>query len=375
MSNSEEEEIARDYICFGDADASIIVVDATCLERNLNLVYQTMEITNKLVVCVNLLDEAEKKGIHIDLKLLEKHLGVPVVGTIARKKKTLNNLMKKVMEVCEGKLVSNPKIPKYPTLIENLILKLQPEIEKITPENKRYLSRWITLKLLDNDKKIINSIDKNIFHNTLENNKNLNKELLYCRGILNDSSLENDKFKDKIVSTILFTAENICTDICTYENCRYNQRDRKIDKILTSKKFGLPIMLLFLATIFWLTITGANYPSMLLSNFFGFLQEKITILFNFLSFPEWLTSILIDGIYSTLTWVVAVMLPPMMIFFPLFTIMEDLGYLPRIAFNLDKYFRKACSSRKTSSYNVYADLVVMLLVLLDAELLTRHVKN
>lgn len=375
MSNSEEEEIARDYICFGDADASIIVVDATCLERNLNLVYQTMEITNKVVVCVNLLDEAEKKGIHIDLKLLEKHLGVPVVGTIARKKKTLNNLMKKVMEVCEGKLVSNPKIPKYQALIENLILKLQPEIEKITPKNKRYLSRWIALKLLDNDKKIINSIDKNIFHNTLENNKNLNKELLYCRGMLNDSGLENDKFKDKIVSTILFTAENICTDICTYENCRYNQRDRKIDKILTSKIFGLPIMLLFLSIIFWLTITGANYPSSLLSSFFGYLQEKLIILLNLLSFPEWLTGILVDGIYSTLTWVVAVMLPPMMIFFPLFTIMEDLGYLPRIAFNLDKYFRKACSSRKTSSYYVYADLAVMLLGLLDVELLILLVKN
>ena len=172
-----------------------------------------------------------------------------------------------------------------------------------------------------------------------------------------------------------FTAENICTDICTYDNCRYNQRDRKIDKILTSKTFGLPIMLLFLATIFWLTITGANYPSQMLSNFFSFLQEKLTILLNYLSFPAWLTSILIDGIYSTLTWVVSVMLPPMAIFFPLFTIMEDLGYLPRIAFNLDKYFRKACSSRKAGTYYVYADLVVMLLVLLDAELLILHVKN
>lgn len=375
MSNSEEEEIARDYICFGDADASIIVVDATCLERNLNLVYQTMEITNKLVVCVNLLDEAEKKGIHIDLKLLEKYLGVPVVGTIARKKKTLNNLMKKVKEVCEGNLISNPKIPKYPILIEDLILKLQPEIEKIIPENKKYLSRWICLKLLDNDEKIINSIDTNIFHNTLKKSKTLNKELSYCRTLLNDSNLENDKFKDKIVSTILFTAENICTDICTYENCRYSQMDRKIDKFLTSKTFGLPIMLLFLATIFWLTITGANYPSLLLSNFFSFLQEKLTILLNFLSFPAWLTSILIDGVYSTLTWVVSVMLPPMMIFFPLFTIMEDLGYLPRIAFNLDKYFRKACSSRKAGTYYVYADLVVMLLVLLDVELLIHLVKN
>lgn len=368
MSNSEEEEIARDYICFGDADASIIVVDATCLERNLNLVYQTMEITNKLVVCVNLLDEAEKKGIHIDLKLLEKTLGVPVVGTIARKKKTLNNLMKKVHEVCEGTLVTNPHPPTYMNIIEDSISKLQPEIEKIIPKNHKYLSRWIILKLLDNDEKIINSIDKNIFYNTLKSNKDLNKKLSYCRTLLNDSNLKNDKFKDKIVSTILFTAENICTDICKYDNCRYNQRDRKIDKILTSKIFGLPIMLLFLATIFWLTITGANYPSQLLSSFFGYLQDKLTILLNLLSFPTWLSSILIDGVYSTLTWVVSVMLPPMLLFFPLFTIMEDLGYLPRIAFNLDKYFRKACTSRKTSTYYLYAGLVVMLLVLLDAEL-------
>lgn len=355
MSNSEEEEIARDYICFGDADASIIVVDATCLERNLNLVYQTMEITNKLVVCVNLLDEAEKKGINIDLKLLEKTLGVPVVGTIARKKKTLNNLMKKVQEVCEGTLNPVPKPPIYPSIIEDSILKLQSEIEEMTSENKKYLSRWIALKLLDNDEKIISSIDKNIFSNTLKDNKNLNKELANCRDLLNKSNYEKDKFKDKIVSTILFTAENVCTDICTYKNCRYNQRDRKIDKILTSKTFGLPIMLLFLAIIFWLTIVGANYPSQLLSNFFGYLQCKLTLLLESISSPTWLTSILIDGAYSTLTWVIAVMLPPMAIFFPLFTIMEDLGYLPRIAFNLDKFFRKACSSRKTSTNYVVGE--------------------
>ena len=121
MSNSEEEEIARNYICFENADATIIVVDATCLERNLNLVYQTMEITNKLIICVNLLDEAEKKGISINLKLLEKKLGVPVIGTIAKKKKTLNNLMKKVLDVCEGRISPIPNNVKYNDLIENCI--------------------------------------------------------------------------------------------------------------------------------------------------------------------------------------------------------------------------------------------------------------
>lgn len=100
MSNSEEEEIARNYICFGNPDVTVVILDATALQRNLNLVYQIMEITDKLIVCVNLLDEAKKRGINIDLNELEKRLGVPVVGVIARKKKTLNILMQKVQKVC-----------------------------------------------------------------------------------------------------------------------------------------------------------------------------------------------------------------------------------------------------------------------------------
>lgn len=99
MSHSEEEEIARNYICFGNPDATVVIVDSTCLERNLNLVYQAMEITPNLVLCVNLLDEANKKGISIRFDLLEKMLGIPVVGTIARKKKTLKKLMQTIYEV------------------------------------------------------------------------------------------------------------------------------------------------------------------------------------------------------------------------------------------------------------------------------------
>ena len=117
MSNSEEEEIARDYICFGNQDATVVIVDGTCLERNLNLVYQIMEITPNIIVCVNLLDEAKKKGMSIDLNELERKLGVPVVGTIARKKKTLNSLMKKVEEVASKKIKLEPKLIKYIPLI------------------------------------------------------------------------------------------------------------------------------------------------------------------------------------------------------------------------------------------------------------------
>lgn len=367
MSNSEEEEIARDYICFSNPDATIIVVDATCLERNLNLVYQVMEITPNIVVCVNLLDEAKRKGIDINLKLLEKTLGVPVVGTIARKKKTLNNLLKKVLDVCEKKITLKPNTIEYPNIIEECVQKVKSQIEEKIPKDNKYLSRWISLKLLDNDEKIINSIEDNLLYSNRTENC-LDDTLNKCNKLLTKANLEEEKFKDKIVSTILFTAQDVASDVCKFNNCAYSQRDRKIDKILTSKIFGFPIMILFLGIIFWITIIGANYPSQILLNFFGYLQIKILAVLEFLSFPNWLTSILVDGMYRTLTWVVSVMLPPMTLFFPFFTLMEDLGYLPRIAFNLDKYFKKACSSRKAGSHYVYADLVVMPAVLLDVEL-------
>ena len=344
MSNSEEEEIARDYICFGNPDATVVILDATSLERNLNLVYQIMEITDKIVVCVNLLDEAKKKGIHIDLKELEKRLGVPVVGTIARKKKTLDNLME--------------------------------TIEKLLPNNKKKLARWISLKIIDGNEKILKKIEQNLkikltksnkqekseekVEGTIianeekdENNTALEEKLEEVRYILNANGVKKEEVKDDMISSIVFRAEQVYKDTVSLENSQYNSRDRKIDKVLTSKIWGIPIMLLFLGIIFWLTITGANYPSEWLSNFFAWLQEKIVYLFDMLFAPEWLKGVLIDGVYRTLTWIIAVMLPPMAIFFPLFTLLEDLGFLPRIAFNLDKFFRKAGSSRKASSYNVY----------------------
>ncbi len=339
MSNSDEEEIARDYICFDNPDATVIILDATNLERNLNLVYQTMEITNNIIVCVNLLDEAKKKGISIDFTLLEKLLGVPVVGVTAKKIKTLDKLMKTIYDVCTKKIIPNPKRLIYSSYIETYINNIENDIIDLLPDNRKFLSRWIALKLLDRNDKIISSIENNF-------NINLIKNPLLVSKLYNIYSLiDKDAFKDEIVSTIVFKCEVISNDVCTFKKENYNERDRKIDKILTSKKFGIPIMIVFLGFIFWLTIVGANYPSQLLSNFFGFLQEKIVYVLNNINTPNWLIGILIDGIYTTLTSVIAVMLPPMAIFFPLFTILEDLGYLPRIAFNLDSCFKKACSSR------------------------------
>ncbi len=253
-SYSKEEEVTKEFVESNEYDGIVVVLDATSLERNLNLTLQILQRTKKVVVCVNLLDEAKKKGIDIDLDKLSELLGVSVVGTVATKKKTLERLKKNtnfMLEKDAGEVIS-----------------------KISAE---------------------------------------------------DISKEAQVIADMVITK----KESI------YE------RDRKIDKILTSKKFGIPIMITMLGVIFWLTIVGANYPSEFLNSIFGIGKEYLRSFFEFCCFPQFLNNMLIDGVYQTVTWIISVMLPPMAIFFPLFTLLEDLGVLPRIAFNLDNFFRKA----------------------------------
>ena len=363
MSNSEEEEIARDYICFGNPDATVIVVDSTCLERNLNLVYQIMEITDNIIVCVNLLDEAKKKKIKIDLKKLEDLLGVPVVGTVARERQTLENLKNTIYKVCEGEIKPHTKTVIYEQEIEENLEKIVEKLDtdllvneysKIrniatdieVEENKisKKLYRWIAIKLIDGEEKILKSIQENLELNLEE--QEIRQSVIEAKKNLETREITSKNFKDKIVADIMKKAEETSKEVCTFENKNYRERDLKIDKILTSKIFGIPIMILFLGLIFWITIVGANYPSEWLFSVFNWLQDKLIYFANYIHCPIWLSDMLINGVYKTLTWIVAVMLPPMAIFFPLFTILEDLGYLPRIAFNMDGFFKKACCSGK-----------------------------
>lgn len=344
MSNSEEEEIARDYICFGNPDATVVVVDATCLERNLNLVFQVMEITDNIILCVNLLDEAKKKKIRIDLENLEKELGIPVVGTIARKKKTLNHLMDVIEKVCKKEICPTPNKIIYTNIIEESIKKIEREIkEKLKVKDKLY--RWISLKTIDGEEKILNTIEENLKID-IRNDKQIQKCREKVLEDLKNQDINENNFKDKIVSDIMKRTEEVSKKVCVFENENYSKRDRNIDKILTSKIWGIPIMILFLCIIFWITIIGANYPSQVLFSFFAFIQKKLTIFAQYINCPQWISDLLILGVYQTLTWVVSVMLPPMAIFFPLFTFLEDLGYLPRIAFNMDGCFKKCCCSGK-----------------------------
>lgn len=331
IPHSKEEEIARDFLCFDKYDLVIVVCDAVCLERNLNLVLQTLEITKNVIVCVNLLDEAEKKKIKINLSRLSQILGVPVVGTSARNKKGLDNLLKNL----EAKNF-NPYQVKYSEKIEEAINEL---ICLIKDKVKNLNSRWVALNLINYDECLYQKITDYLNFDLLKE-KEIKEKLLSIKKELNLN------IKDEITNTIIKKAEEISKEVITFESKDYNLKNQKIDRIITSKLFGIPIMLGMLFIILWLTIKGANYPSNLLFNIFNNVGKNLLDFLNFLNAPSWLSGILISGIYRVLTWVIAVMLPPMAIFFPLFTLLEDLGFLPRIAFNLDCAFKKCCACGK-----------------------------
>lgn len=259
-SHAAEENAAREFLQSNTADCIIIVVDATCLERNLIFTLQILSMTQRAVLCLNLMDEARKKSISIDVPALEKRLGIPVVPCTAAAGKGLDHLMETVE-----------------TLVENNSIKAtdQKNVTEFPP-----------------------------------------------------------------LSSFVHAAERIAAETVTVD-ARMPDRDRRIDAILTSRRYGIPIMLALIALVFFLTITGANVPSEWLSYLLFACAQPLNNLITWLGAPEWLRAMLIDGGWNVLASVVSVMLPPMAIFFPLFTCLEDIGYLPRIAFNLDHVFCKA----------------------------------
>ncbi len=265
---SAEEEVTRDYLRGGEADVTLVVADATCLERNLALVLQVLEVTWPVVLCVNLLDEAEKKGIRVDLNVLSEELGCPVTGAAARGGRGLDAL-RQVLEDTVRRPGSPPECPAGSACREC-------------------------------------------------------GECEECRTAL-----------------LMARASALAAKATDMDRERASRRDRKLDRLLTSRGTGIPVMLLLLAGILWLTMVGANVPSEKLSELLMGLQEPLRGAFQALGAPWWLEGALVDGVYRTVAWVVSVMLPPMAIFFPLFTLLEDAGYLPRVAFNLDHFFKRA----------------------------------
>ncbi len=263
-ANSAEEKAARDFICSGKPDGAIVVCDASCLERNLYLALQVIEIIPKTIVCVNLIDEAEKKGIQIDDIKLSELLGVPVVLTSARSNKGLDVLCRILDETVSSETVSTAS--------------------KTTPD-------------------------------------------------------KNTEETDKLISETAGKAAEIAAETVKCKNNEPYKRDRMLDKIFLNRKTGIPVMLILFGLIMWITVAGANYPSELLNKGLFAFGDLMSDLLIKAGTPPWIESLLVQGIYKVLAWVISVMLPPMAIFFPMFTLLEDLGYLPRIAFNLDGCFR------------------------------------
>lgn len=250
-AHSQEEAVARDYIQSGKADGVVVVCDATCLERNLILVLQVLELTGRVLVCVNLMDEAERLGVEVDLPALSKRLGVPVVGTAGGRQDGLEELKAAIARLVSADASAAPR--------------REPQ-ERVTLA-ERYAAQVVRSRRVDRQR-----------------------------------------------------------------------RQQKLDRLLTSKSTGIPLMLLLFGLVVWLTVAGANGPSALLTALFARIGEALE---GWLApAPAWLRGILLDGVYRVTAWVVAVMLPPMAIFFPLFTLLEDLGYLPRVAFVMDHAFQK-----------------------------------
>ncbi|MFR1317105.1 MAG: ferrous iron transport protein B [Clostridium perfringens] len=337
LSNSEEEEIARDYICFNDPDIVVVVADATSLERNLNLFIQISEITDKAILCVNLTDEAEKRNIKIDLDLLSKELNANLVSSSARNGIGIEELKEAIFREITLK-DSKKNAINYDSPIEKAIEEIEIILDEALEVPKRK-KRWIALRILEGNTSILKS---------LYNKYNIQEKYINMISKIKDALNKNYKdelVEDIIIKSIIKEAERIGNKVVKGGE-EYTDTQRKIDKILVSKSTGIPIMIMTLLVVLWITITLANYPSEMLANMFAHGEIYIRDFFSGLNLPSWISGILIDGIYVTLAWVISVMLPPMAIFFPMFTLLEDLGYLPRIAFNLDKCFKKCCACGK-----------------------------
>ena len=338
LSTSEDEEVARDFVLFGQPDVTVVVADASRLQRNLSLVLQILEITNKVVLCLNLMDEARRHQISIDVRTLSKDLGIPVVQTSARSKEGIPELLAAIRQVATGNFEAySKKLLKLSaasgravSTIENALLGLDPAVQN---------SNWLAIRLLEDDESIIAGLNEGRLSTEISE-----PQLSPILKTVKDLRLElGDEYRNDLVESIYAKAAQLVKDSVSSDKSRRSFRlDRAIDNVVTHRIWGFPIMFLLLGVVLWITIVGSNYPSKLLASLLldtihPFLKNGAVNL----NFPWWLSGFLVDGVYLATAWVVAVMLPPMAIFFPLFTLLEDFGYLPRVAFNLDRIFKKS----------------------------------
>ncbi len=339
ISHSAEEEVARNYICFGGADITVVVCDATSLEHCLSLVLQIGEARSRCIVCVNLMDEAERRGIRIDTDELSRRLGVPVVPTVARERRSLRGLLDAVAELHFDTERAFSYRVSYPDEILHAASIVESALGGCDVGGVSHF--WLALRLIEGDAELGREISERLgggtpAHEVLAAAQRA-REYLFSRGMSDES------FRDLIVGAIISDAEELASAVVQNVTRGAASRDRRIDKILTGRVLAFPVMLLLLASVLLITLFLANIPSELLGRLFSFLECKLLLLFSWLEVPEVITDALVLGVFRILGSVVSVMLPPMAIFFPMFTLLEDSGYLPRVAYNLDRPFA-ACGA-------------------------------
>lgn len=389
--HSPEEFVARDYILHGKEgrlpDICVVVCDAGCLERNMGLVLQTLEISPRTLVCVNLIDEAKRRGVSPNIDIISKRLGVPVIGISAKRRADVTRAASAVHDLARTTLIARATECKSSLSVASRAERgarppviYTPEIEraaKILAETPlvryrfgvgararavglEFLQRGIGRDILSEltgvwcrtDDGTLGSGDNECDFTDFElealaaayatawqvlrGDGGADASASACRGDIYD----RDSLGDRIALTVMERAGDICRGAIEKNKGGggYGERDRRIDKLLTGRLIGYPMMLLFLFAVLWLTIKGANYPSELLARGFGAAEVWLYRSFISIGVPEIVADALICGAFRVLGWVVSVMLPPMAIFFPLFTLLEDAGYLPRIAYALDKPF-------------------------------------
>lgn len=324
FSAGAEEACARDFLAFGDANAVAVVVDASALERHLPLALQVMELMPRCVLCLNMADEAEKKGISIDDKKLSALTGVPVVKTAARTGRGLSDLTAALEKVME----QEPHVrhtPFHKTLPEDFA-ELLAEGENLLPESKN--SPLLLDFLWQKEEDVLSE----------EVGEELRQWRTKCNGYFAGEEEALAVYRKERSLCFQKRAETLTAAVCK-KNEGKGDTTAQMDKLFLRKRTGVPLMLLLLALVFWITAVGANVPSQMLMSVFTKLGATCRSALE--SSPVWLESLLMDGVFLTVSWVVSVMLPPMAIFFPMFTLLEDCGLLPRIAFQLDGLFRRA----------------------------------
>ena len=337
-SDSAEEKLARDFIAFEPIDAAVVVADATSLERGIRLTLEVMEATPRVLLCVNLMDEAAKKGIRVNIPKLHEKLGIPVVPMSANRKKGIREFkdaLRAVIALPDPSADAPlPETLLYDTETENALMYLQPYLAKAPGLNTRFAA----ICLLEGS----DSAAETMVEKALVEKGRYDEHIRNALAALETSTCG---FERRVARQNIEKSASICRD-CVRAPRSYTDGDRRVDRILSSKVFGLPILLLLFGFLFWLTAAGANYPSQLLMQLFTYLEGELSALLTSLGAPEALRALLAEGAFRTTGWVVAVMLPPMAIFFPLFTLLEDVGFLPRLAFNVDRCFRRSQSCGK-----------------------------